>query len=124
MTIKFNYDKLSEIKNVSNCIYKIINTVNGKIYIGKTQAPLILRIRKHCCEVRKGTNRYLCDAIRHYNWDNFTVEVIETCSSDEELPRGCSCMMSDSDPPEYLLDDQGRKLPCCEFDYNKEGFDP
>jgi group I intron endonuclease len=36
-------------------------------------------------EVRKGTNRYLYDAIRHYGWDTFSVSIIETCSSKEEL---------------------------------------
>ena len=55
------------------------------MYVGKTEAPLIFRIRRHCCEVRKGTNRYLYDAIRHYGWDSFSVEVIETCPSKEEL---------------------------------------
>jgi group I intron endonuclease len=81
----FDYSKLATIKNIRLCIYKITNTQNGKVYVGKTESTLIFRIRKHCMEVRKGTNRYLYDAIRHYGWDIFSVEIIETCSSKEEL---------------------------------------
>jgi group I intron endonuclease len=55
------------------------------MYVGKTEAALIMRIRKHCCEVRKGTNRYIYDAIRKYGWESFSVEVIETCNSKNEL---------------------------------------
>lgn len=83
--MNFDYSKLSDIKNISNCIYKVTNIVNGKVYIGKTEATLILRIRRHCCEARKGTNRYFYDAIRCYGWDSFSVEVIETCHNLEEL---------------------------------------
>lgn len=81
----FDYSKLATIKNTRLCIYKVTNVQNSKVYVGKTEALLILRIRRHCAEVRKGTNRYLYDAIRHYGWDAFLVEVIEICSSKEEL---------------------------------------
>jgi len=35
---------------------------------------------------------------------------------DECVPRGCTCVGNQTD--EY-----GRKLPCCEFGYDEEGFD-
>jgi group I intron endonuclease len=81
----FDYSKLASIKNTKLCIYKITNAQNGKVYVGKTEVALIMRIRRHCCEVRKGTNRYLYDAIRHYGWDTFAVKVIEVCTTKEEL---------------------------------------
>lgn len=83
--MRFDYTKLATIKDTRLCIYKITNTQNNKVYVGKTEATLISRIRRHCMEVRKGTNRYLYDAIRHHGWDTFSVEVIEACSSLEEL---------------------------------------
>jgi hypothetical protein len=39
---------------------------------------------------------------------------------EEHVPRGCSCMTDDDGNPE--LDEQGRELPCCEYDYNEKGF--
>jgi len=36
------------------------------------------------------------------------------------VPRGCSCMVKDDGTPEQ--DEQGRELPCCEYDYNEKGF--
>lgn len=81
----FNYSKLNDIKNVKMCIYKITNLINNKIYIGKTQSELILRVRRHCHEARIKTNRYFYDSINHYGWDNFSVNVIEVCPSLSEL---------------------------------------
>ena len=81
----FDYSKLATIKDTKLCIYKITNSQNGKVYVGKTEAPLIMRIRRHCAEVRKGTNRYLYDAIRHYGWNIFAVELLETCQSKDDL---------------------------------------
>lgn len=46
---------------------------------------------------------------------------------DEHVSRGCSCNSKLDDDGNYLgellLDDQGRDLPCVEYDYNEEGFD-
>lgn len=83
--MKFDYDKIATIKHHIFCIYKITNLINNKIYVGKSTVPLIVRIRRHCYEVRKGTNRYLYDAIRHYGWDSFRIEVIESLISKENL---------------------------------------
>lgn len=49
---------------------------------------------------------------------------------DNCVPRGCSCntKIDDSgEEPIFLdeqeIDDQGRLLPCCEWFYEKDGFD-
>lgn len=39
---------------------------------------------------------------------------------DDHVPRGCSCMTDDDGND--LLDDKGRKLPCCEYDNNENGY--
>jgi hypothetical protein len=37
------------------------------------------------------------------------------------VPRGCSCNLNEDGEEEYL-DDLGRQLPCCEYDFSEEGF--
>ena len=39
---------------------------------------------------------------------------------DDHVPRGCSCNLNE-DGIEDVGDD-GRKFPCCEWDYNMKGF--
>ena len=53
-------------------IYKLINKINGKIYIGKT-FNLKKRIKDHSYAVNK---KYLCSAIKKYGWNNFEVEIL------------------------------------------------
>jgi group I intron endonuclease len=66
-------------------VYKIVNTVNGKMYIGKTIKSLKERFRKHKRCAEKKINRYLYDAMNHYGAENFYIDLIEECSSIEEL---------------------------------------
>ena len=61
-------------------IYGIINLVNGKIYVGQTQRTLKERIAEH-----KHGGLYVDKAIRKYGWENFRAEVIEECTTLEEL---------------------------------------
>jgi hypothetical protein len=44
---------------------------------------------------------------------------------EDHIGRGCSCNrknMSDLNDEEEFTDEQGRLLPCCEYDYNEKGF--
>lgn len=66
-------------------IYKILNLINGKIYIGQTTKSIHHRLKRHLYLVRKGKNRYLYDAIRKYGSENFSIDEIETCYSKDEL---------------------------------------
>ena len=74
-------------------IYKITNSVNGKMYVGQTVAEILnhnayrpfgmhKRFKQHVCEANR-KNKYECtylnNAIRKYGADAFTVELIETC---------------------------------------------
>ena len=59
-------------------IYLITNTLNGKNYVGKTKQKLEKRITQHKYDSRKG-RLGLGAAIRKYGWENFSVEVLETC---------------------------------------------
>ncbi|MDT3762968.1 NUMOD3 domain-containing DNA-binding protein [Priestia filamentosa] len=62
-------------------IYKIINKVNRKIYIGQTN-DLNRRRREHMGELARGehTNQYLQNSFNVYGADNFSIEILETCS--------------------------------------------
>jgi group I intron endonuclease len=59
-------------KNIAG-IYKLTNTINGKIYIGKSK-NLFYRIQDH----KYARSKCVIDkAIRHYGWNNFSVEILE-----------------------------------------------
>lgn len=67
-------------------IYKITNTINGKIYIGQTIQKLNDRFYAHKEGALKGrSDTYLARAIRKYGKDAFKVEEIYKCNSREEL---------------------------------------
>ena len=62
-------------------IYKITNLINGKSYVGQTVQPLKERIAQH----RYHDELYVDHEIRKYGWKNFTVEILEECTSHEQL---------------------------------------
>ena len=62
-------------------IYKITNTINDNAYIGQTVQPFKTRIRQH----RHNRKSLIGKAIHKYGWENFTVEILESCTSREEL---------------------------------------
>lgn len=61
-------------------IYGIINLVNSKIYVGQTKRTLKERMEDH-----KYGDLYVDKAIKEYGWENFRAEVIEECTTFEEL---------------------------------------
>ena len=61
-------------------IYKITNTLNGKLYVGKTTTPLNQRMASHRC-----ADTVIGKAIRKHGWENFNVEVLEECETPEQL---------------------------------------
>lgn len=62
-------------------IYKIVNAVNGKLYIGKTEKTLVQRWAIHVKNCNNKVNRRLYDAMNKYGIDNFHIELIE-CATD------------------------------------------
>jgi group I intron endonuclease len=67
-------------------IYKITNSINGKVYIGQTiQKNPKMRWYDHQAKARCGVNQPLFNAIRKYSVDSFTWEVIDQANSLEEL---------------------------------------
>lgn len=61
-------------------IYKITNTINGKVYIGQTKQTIEQRFIQHKSHARTGqSNHKLARALRKYGDENFTIELVEVC---------------------------------------------
>ena len=66
-------------------IYKVTNTINGKIYIGQTVKPIEERWQEHIYEAR-GNNKscsYLHNAMHKYGEKVFKFEIIESCNAED-----------------------------------------
>lgn len=66
-------------------IYKITNTTNGKIYIGKTERTVKSRWKNHISNAKKGWPQYLYNAIRKYGKESFIIESMSEHETQEEL---------------------------------------
>lgn len=64
-------------------IYKITNKINQKIYIGQTSKTLEQRWREHKYDCKKGKTYPLYRAFRKYGINNFEMELIEKCKTEE-----------------------------------------
>lgn len=70
-------------------IYKIINTVNNKVYIGKTAFSIQKRFQEHCKDAFRERNekRPLYNAMRKYGIEAFSIELIEECDDTRAADR-------------------------------------
>jgi group I intron endonuclease len=66
-------------------IYKIVNLINGKSYIGLTTISFIDRYRSHNKRLKKNNhvNCYLQNSYNKYGSDNFEFSVIEVLNTDD-----------------------------------------
>ncbi len=67
-------------------IYKIVNDINQKIYIGKTEFSIEKRFKEHCQDAFRDRNekRPLYAAMRKYGIEHFHIEQIEETNNPEE----------------------------------------
>ena len=82
---------------IKGAIYRIVNSVNDKVYIGQTVKPLEVRLKEHIDAAYKLdilTDEYEYDtkfyrAIRKYGKDKFNICLIKICNTellnDEEI---------------------------------------
>ena len=63
-------------------IYKIVNTINNKVYIGRT-VNCKQRWQRHVRSAKKETS-HIYNAMRKYGVDKFSMIVIQSCSSKEK----------------------------------------
>lgn len=68
-------------------IYRITNAKNGRQYIGRTVESARKRLLRHCAEAVRQTHHRIAlyNAIRKYGVDVCSIEVIEVCSTVEEM---------------------------------------
>lgn len=67
-------------------IYKITNRINQKIYIGQSIRAIEKRFQRHINDALNNTvDTHLARAIREYGPENFTIELIDTAQSQQEL---------------------------------------
>jgi group I intron endonuclease len=65
-------------------IYQITNTVNGKIYIGKTVKTIEERFQRHIYNANAKSQTHLYRAIRKYGTESFTVTELESGFNSED----------------------------------------
>ena len=66
-------------------IYRAVNTVNGKSYIGKTEKTLEVRRDLHLATAKQKSQFAFHRAIAKYGVDAFEWQVLETCDSLDNL---------------------------------------
>ena len=84
--LKFLYNNYN--KDVYGLIYSITNTINNKKYFGQTIRGLFERYSEYKTLYNKNitnSNEYLYNSFIKYGFDKFKFEVIELCSSIDEL---------------------------------------
>lgn len=81
--------KRKESERTDMYIYKITNNLNGKFYIGQTVRTPEVRWERHKSDALgdRHLDTHFARAIRKYGPENFTVETIDTASSQEELTK-------------------------------------
>jgi len=90
-------------------IYKILNKINNKIYIGQTTRSVKDRMEEHCKPYNKS---YLSKAIRKYGKDNFQIDELEMTASIEkmnELEKYYIVMFNSKSPNGYNVLEGGRE---------------
>ena len=74
-----------DIMKLRMVVYMALNTITGKVYIGKTAGLLGKRIRDHRYDSKEKSG-YFQRSIRKHGWDAFEWSVLEHgCESEEEL---------------------------------------
>lgn len=67
-------------------IYKIVNNINGKVYVGQTVRNLEIRWKEHLRDAKsRRSHTYFCNTLNKYGEENFTREVIYECQNQKEL---------------------------------------
>lgn len=93
----------SELK--FNGVYKIINIINNKCYVGSCASKRFLgaRLLNHRIYLLNNThkNRYLQNAVNKYSIENFYYEILEICSSQNCIER--EQFYIDTLKPEYNI---------------------
>lgn len=89
-------------------IYKITNKINQMVYIGLTIVPINKRWTQHKSAANRGLNTPLYNAMRKYGIDNFTIELLKKCNTEQELKQ--SEIDAIKEYSSYIRDGKGYNL--------------
>lgn len=73
------------IFEVDMIVYRAVNNVSGKAYIGMTKGGLSSRISSHMHSVKVGSKTYFHNALRKYGLDGFSWSVAVRCHSQSHM---------------------------------------
>lgn len=87
--IEEDFFKMRKYKTEFN-IYRIVNDIDGMVYIGSTSAELWHRLSQHKADAKKGEKSPLYELMRNYGVEHFRIERIkvstkEKLREDEEI---------------------------------------
>jgi len=70
-------------------VYKILNLLDGKVYVGSSTRTIKRRLWEHLYRLRlnKHINSHLQNAFNKYGESNFKFEIVEFCNSEDCLIR-------------------------------------
>jgi group I intron endonuclease len=75
------------MRKSNNIIYKITNTINGKVYVGLTTQGLASRMSEHKYRLlRNKRDHKLYRAFRKHGFENFKFEAVCTALNEKDLP--------------------------------------
>ena len=66
-------------------IYKISNSVNDKVYIGRTTQGLVVRFGRHKYDSTRGSTCVIHRAMRKHGVNNFVCEQIDSADGSDKL---------------------------------------
>jgi len=74
---------------IKECIYKITNIINNKVYIGSSASGFLRRKNIHVCDLSKNKHhsKKLQNRWNKHGKENFKFEVIEYCESSKLLEK-------------------------------------
>ena len=91
-------------------IYQITNTVDGKIYIGKTTKTIEERFQRHAYNANAKSQTHLHRAIRKYGTEAFTITELESgFNSEDDLNEAEIRYISDLSP-QYNMTEGGEGI--------------
>lgn len=76
---------MEENNNSYGIIYKAINLINGKVYIGQTTRDLGIRISRHLYDAKIENKTIFQRALNKYGKDSFHWEIIDKSDNQEDL---------------------------------------
>ena len=100
-------------------IYQITNTVNGKIYIGKTIKTIDFRFKQHISRSQK-SKTHLHNAMRKYGTEAFTITELESGFNSEDDLNEAEIRYISELSPQYNMTDGGEGTSGFTFTQSEE----